>query len=111
MQQSIKKITDEAIQVGFDNANSTWKEIALENLRKLCISKEEISADDLRDSMVESSIGTHDRRAVGGLMRTAKKNGWCEPTGVHVPSRYTHGHLHQIWRSKIYKPIPSKTLF
>jgi hypothetical protein len=102
-------VTHEIIEAGLANANAAWRRIALVTIEKLCREKSEITADDLRDAMSKTAIETHDRRAVGGLMRTAKGNGWCEPTGVHVPSKYTHGHLHQVWKSKIYRP--KETLF
>ena len=99
---TVKQQADFAIKKGLDNADSIWKEKALEAIHDLCLKQLEFTADDIRFVLTEEEAETHDRRAMGGIMRTASKNGWCESTGRYEASKFTHGHLHQVWKSKLF---------
>lgn len=95
---------DKAIQQGLDNAKKEWKVRVMSIVEEICRTQREFTSDDVRSALGDFySSGTHDPRALGGLMRVAKKEKLCEPTGFHVPSKFTHGHLHQVWRSLIFK--------
>lgn len=90
--------TEEAIERGFGNASDSWKESALKAIHEICINQKSFTADDVRHLVNEK---THDPRAMGGVIRTAKKNGWCKPSGFYEASKFTHGHIHQVWLSLV----------
>lgn len=98
-----KQETDDAIQQGLDNADEEWKSLALQAVFDCCVEKDRFTADDIRFVLTDDQAKTHDRRAMGGIMKKAQKNGWCKATGVHIKSKFTHGHLHQVWESLIKK--------
>lgn len=109
MQNDIQKVTDEAIQKGYDNAKEEWRKYALECLRQVCLHQQEFTMNDVRGALKHAPIKTHDNRAVGGVVATARKEGWIEPTGKSIQSLVGHKSPLQIWRSLIYKP--KDTLF
>lgn len=94
-----KKETEQEIQRGFDFANEEWKRKALEEVHNVCLRQKRFTADDIRMVVTDDVVQTHDRRAMGGIMKRAQNNGWCKATGIHIKSKFTHGHLHQVWES------------
>ena len=101
--EEIKAVTDEAIERGHSNANPEWKAMALECVKTICLQKETFTMNDVRWLVRTSPIKTHDNRAIGGVMKTAKSLGWIEPTGQSIVSKVGHKSLLQVWKSKIYK--------
>lgn len=106
---TVVEATDSAIQRGLDSAHIRWRELALKAVHQICLEKETFTADDVRRITETFQVKTHDTRAAGGIMRVAKKNGWCETTGDFRTSDFTHGHMQHIWKSNIYQQ--KKTLF
>ena len=100
----IKSVTDQAIDLGFENAHEQWKAMALKTLFQTCLKFDYFTANDFRDEILKSPIQTHDLRAMGGVMKTGVKNGWIEKTGRSIPSRVGHKVPLQIWKSNFYKP-------
>lgn len=95
--------TDEAIERGYKNADDAWKNEALSVVQDLCLSQEHFTGDDVKIIMAKSDVDTHDKRAIGGVIRKAYKLGYCEPTGIYEQSQFNHGSLHQVWKSKLLK--------
>ncbi len=101
--EDIKQVTDEAIEKGYQNANDDWKNMAMECVRVICVQQPSFTMNDVRWLVEASPIKTQDNRAMGGVMRTAQKLGWVEPTGQTIISKVGHKSLLQIWRSKLFK--------
>lgn len=101
--ENVKVETNKAIEQGLENAPEQWKKNTLSIIENLCRTKVDFTSDDIRIALADDYTKTHDPRVLGGLLRIAAKNKWCESTGVFSRSQFTHGHLHQIWRSLIYK--------
>ncbi len=103
----IKKITDEAVERGLQNSHQLWREYALECIYAVCLRQEEFTMDEVRDLVRNCEHKTHDLRAMGGIARVAKSNGWCEPIGEmrHSKNRVAHGAAINVWRSLIYKNV------
>lgn len=101
--EDIRRITDDAIDQGYRGADISWKDMALECVRMVCLKKERFTTNDVRWLIEASPIKTHDKRAMGGVMKHAQKIGWICRTGESIMSRVGHGVPLQVWRSRIYK--------
>ena len=107
----IKKETEAAIIKGWDHAKTQWRVMALEVLCHFALTTRAFTVNDFRDQIKNSDIKTHDNRAMGGLMTTAKGWGWIMPTGESIPSRVGHKVHIQVWRSMIYQAGAQNNLF
>lgn len=99
----IREVTDKAIGRGYKNANKEWKEMALACVRTVCENRHQFTMNDVRGLIDISPIKTHDKRAIGGIIKKAKKLKWIEPTGQSIMSKVGHKSPLQIWRSKLYQ--------
>lgn len=99
----IQRETDQAISRGHKNADTTWKSMALECVKAICMKHEYFTMNEVRWLIKSSPIKTHDNRAVGGVMKTAKSLGWIEPSGQTIVSKVGHKSPLQVWKSKLYK--------
>jgi hypothetical protein len=95
----IEQETRDAIERGYDHAKVEWRQMALECLYEVCLTMKTFTVNDFRDKVDASPIKTHDKRAMGGVINTARRLGWIEPTGDTIPSRVGHKTPMQIWRS------------
>jgi len=100
----IKAETNAAIRKGLDRANISWRELALNLVLKAALTRHEFTTNDFHHDLDKSINKTHDNRALGGVMKTAQRLGWIEPTGKFANSDYKQHHLSlkNVWRSKIY---------
>lgn len=94
--------TNKAIERGYDRAKAEWRTMALQCVYDICLSMPTFTVNDFRAKVRESPIKTHDNRAMGGIMSTARKMGWIDRTGDEIPSRVGHMIPIQIWKSLIY---------
>lgn len=101
--QEIQEITDEAIDTSFEHSNRSWREMALECVKTVCLSKEFFTMNDVRKLVNLSDLKTHDNRAMGGIIKTARKLNWIEPTGQEIVSRVGHKSPLQVWKSTLYQ--------
>lgn len=99
---TIRRETDEAVERGYDHAKAEWKMQALDVLYNVCRTMQEFTVNDFREQVKQLEAKTHDNRAMGGLMNTAKRLGWIESSGKSIPSRVGHLVPIAIWRSKIF---------
>jgi hypothetical protein len=92
---------NEALARVEEAAKEEWKEDVLNAIRMLAEVREYFTSDDVWME-VESP---REPRALGAMMRQAKKLGWIEPTTSHVMSIRVACHRRplRIWRSLIYK--------
>lgn len=109
MLQKIQIETDLAIKRGWDSTRSQWRTMALKILCEVCLEKREFTVNDFRNMILNSGIVTHDNRAMGGLMATAKKWGWIKSINS-IPSRVGHKTPIQVWRSCIYQEPSTREL-
>lgn len=107
----IDKATDQGITLGTKHAKAEWREMALNCLKYICLTRETFTVNDFRDMVLNNPIKTHDNRAMGGVIKTGQSNGWIKPTGESIPSKVGHKVPIQIWQSLIYKPEGQKNLF
>lgn len=98
----IARETEAAVNKGLDNANVRWREMAMRSLYEMCLERDVFTANDVRGRIERSPLKTHDRRAMGGIMRTGKKLGWMQKTGRSITSRVGHLSPLQIWESQLY---------
>ncbi len=70
-------------------ASEEWKAKALSVVRELCFQKETFTADDVWEYGLASP---REARALGAVMRRAKKLGYCEPTTEFTSSRQPQCH-------------------
>lgn len=102
MLERIKIETDFAIKRGWEAAKVQWRQTALVILCEFALSNREFTVNDFRDKILESGVKTHDNRAMGGLMTTAKRWGWITSVSA-IPSMVGHKTPIQVWRSNIYQ--------
>lgn len=102
MMERIKKQTDFAIKRGWQASKVQWRQTALVILCEFALCNKEFTVNDFRDKILESGVTTHDNRAMGGLMSTAKGWGWITSVS-HIPSLVGHKTPIQVWRSNIYQ--------
>lgn len=101
--QEINFVTNKAIDQGYENADNSWKIMALECVKQVCLTHATFTMNDVRWLSDASPIKTHDKRAMGGIMKTAKSLGWIVLTGEVIVSKVGHKSLLQVWKSKLYK--------
>lgn len=99
----MNEATARAVEQGYDNAHDAWRAMALECVQQICLTKETFTVNDVRDLVKLSDLKTHDNRAMGGVMVTAKGRGWLLPTGQSIPSVVGHKTHIQVWKSLIFK--------
>lgn len=85
-----------------ENAADAWKETALAVVHSVARRKSLFTTDDVWAEMPDEAT-THERRAMGPIMRRAQRNAWIEPTGNFRATARVQGHASpkRIWRSLI----------
>jgi len=99
----IKLETQQAIDRGMDAAHAEWRRVASLHLLEIAKTNKEFTMNDVRDLIRQEKVQTHDNRAMGGVVITARKLGWIEPSGRSILSRVGHKSVLQVWKSLIYK--------
>lgn len=102
-QEQIEKETEAAIKRGWDASKVEWRRLSLQVLLATCLTTRKFTVDDFRKVIRESGVTTHDNRAMGGLMVTARSWGWIHATGGEIESKVGHRSPLQVWESKIYQ--------
>jgi hypothetical protein len=83
-----------------DATDEQWRADALAAVRRVCLACPDFISDQIWEHGLES---TREDRALGPIMLTARKNGWCEKTNYVRPSKRRHGSGKPVWRSLIYR--------
>lgn len=102
MEKTIEQIIDEATARGTRHANPEWTKMALDAVYQVAKRMSEFTVNNVRWITDASPIKTHDRRAMGGIMRTAEKLGWVQRTSQSIRSKTGHGSPLQVWNSRVY---------
>lgn len=98
------EVRDQAIAVADAHADPTWRAHALDVVQALALRRPEFSTDAVWHALdEEDGPETHERRALGGVMREAARAGWIEPTDRTVDSTRAIAHRgpKRVWRSLI----------
>lgn len=82
-----------------ENANEEWKVAADLTVRVFADRGAEFTADDVWDVMDRLPYSTHERRALGPILRTAQREGVIQNTGTFVRSRRRHKSPIPVWRA------------
>lgn len=97
--QHINHTRDQAIKQATKNANQQWWDAAYATGLMLSKRQPTLISEDIFEAM-PPGVGTHEPRAMGGIMRALKKAGRIEPTDQYIksPSIYGHGRPSRVWR-------------
>jgi hypothetical protein len=92
------------------NADPAWQRLLLKLVYLTCESRRRFTADQpalLYERMPEPKPTTHEKRAMGSVMRRAAKLGWCrlveDVAGKPSVRRKLHHSPKAIWESLIYR--------
>lgn len=97
---------DEAIERVKRHADPQWWAWMLEGVKEVAQRKPVFNTDDIeRLRQDRQGPRTHENRAIGPLMKTAQKLGYCIPTEDWVESsqKVNHRRPMRVWYSLIYK--------
>ena len=98
---------DEAIARAEKHANPAWATAVMEIIKEVAQTQEYFSTDDVeRLRITRQKPSTHEKRAMGPIMRNAwKAGGYCTPTKTWVQSQHRecHGRPKRLWASLLYK--------
>ena len=98
------KAAEKGIERAHDHAEMGWVEHAHEAILRVAMRKAEFNSDDVLAEIPED-VETHDRRALGSIMRSAARAGVIEKTGrFSVTSHVTsHQRPKAVWRSLVHQ--------
>lgn len=102
-EEKIESETRRAVERGWDASKSLWRKMALQVLLEMCLGTRRFTVNDFRKKILQSEIKTHDNRAMGGLMVTARQWGWIRASGGEIESKVGHRSPLQVWDSVIYQ--------
>jgi len=86
-----------------EHAGDYWLNLAIEEIRKYAITKQEFTTEQVRMSNPDFP-NPPDKRAWGSAVRKAKMEGFISSAGwVRAESLTVHGMVVTLWHSKIYK--------
>lgn len=89
---------EQAIRQAGENAPADWLIEAFGTVRLLAETQAKFTADD-----VWRMVGAPpEPRALGAIMRQAKREQLCEPTDMFVTSERRHGAPIRVWRSLLF---------
>jgi hypothetical protein len=102
--QSDREAAIESLQLALDlveeGADPDWKVAALAAVEKTCKELREFISDDVwRTGGLDL---TRENRALGPVILTARRLGWCDKTGRYLSSTRSHLRPMPIWRSHLY---------
>lgn len=85
-----------------DGATDTdWKAEALDAVRRTCEDMAEFISDEIWSHTGLAS--TREDRALGPIMRTAARMGWCVKTCYTRPSKRSNLSGKPVWKSRLYR--------
>ena len=82
----------EVIERVYDNASDAWKAAASQIIRRLCETRNSFDLDDVAEAIKPIDHLPHKPRAVGHLMKKARKDGWCRIIGYKKSQRDSRHH-------------------
>jgi len=94
------ELAEEGQDRSLENAKEEWIDHAYEAIIRVAKYNKEFIVDKVWDYM-DGDVHTHEKRAMGALIRDAARNGIIEPTDKYQPStqKNCHGNPRRVWRS------------
>jgi hypothetical protein len=89
-------------------ANETWKDAALQAVRRVCEKQATFFSDDVWREFIAACgefarTGTHNRAAMGPVLLRAARLGWCKRTDEYRRTEFraasNHNNVALVWRS------------
>ncbi len=99
-----KRITRNAVNTAGQHADSKWWEAAMDIVHVLAEERDTFTVDDVAERLARRNVSTHDKRALGAVLRVASRRGGAiAATGEWTKSRRpeTHQRPVMVWRSLI----------
>lgn len=96
-----RQARDAAIQQVDEHADDAWKEDAYAAVAWLTERSDEFTTDDVWAQLNLHAFETHERRAMGAIMRRAQREGLIEPTARYQQSTRAVCHCapKRVWRT------------
>jgi hypothetical protein len=91
----------QAITKSYQAASPEWKDEAYCTVKLLSLRKQDFTTDEVDEILIAKGLTTKDKRALGGVMLKAAREGYIVNTKRARPSRlrsYNHGRLKTVWR-------------
>ena len=95
-----KLTVEEQIQRGVDNADIAWKNAVTATILKVASNQDRLTAADIRKELKDQPVQTRDLRALGGMMRIAKKQNIIEKMGLSKTNDQNNRTI--LWHSRLY---------
>lgn len=88
---------DQALATVADHADHRWTVAARRAVAHVAASGRPFTTDDVWAELgADAGVSTHERRALGAVMRWAVKRGICEPTDDYRPSTRPECHKRPV---------------
>lgn len=99
--ESVSEVTDKAIARAWKHADPLWLETATQVVESLASQMKEFTTDDVWSELRVLDVSTHEPRALGAVMKQAKKDGIIIATDRFVASSRVsnHGGNIRVWKS------------
>jgi hypothetical protein len=87
-----------------DNARAEWLERAFDAVQRCAESLSTFTTDDVWKALAACDVSTHERRAMGAVIRRAAEASMIEPTDDYRATERAEAHRgpKRVWRSRIY---------
>ena len=94
---------DVAIRQVDENANVSWKDAAYAVGILLARQNETLISEEIM-ARIPQGFQTHEKRAMGAVMKRLQKGGFITPTDrfVKSPSPVGHGRPSRVWASQVF---------
>jgi hypothetical protein len=95
-------LRDDGIRRADEHADRDWKRAAYEAVSNLALFREHFTTDDVHE-LLGDAVSTHEKRAMGAIMRRAARDGLIEATDRYVASDRPEAHRNpkRVWRSLV----------
>lgn len=102
--QTAKAVTDEAVERAGAHADADWMVAAYEAVTRCAHLRPLFTTDHVHEKLNGEPARTHERRAMGAVMRRAAAAGLIEATDQYWPSIRAEAHRNpkRVWRSLVY---------
>lgn len=95
------ELAQDGMERAYEHAVYDWKSEAEKAVRQTAVEMDEFTTDDVW-VRIPGEFKTHEHRAMGAVIRKAKRDGHIESTGQWRCSshRTCHGRPKKVWRTK-----------
>jgi len=94
-------LRDDGIRRADEHADRDWKQAAYEAVVELAHRRQVFTTDSVHELI--GDVSTHEKRAMGAIMRRAARDGLIEATDSYAPSDRPEAHRNpkRLWRSLV----------